>query len=148
MRLDSLQDVLHEQLTDLYDAEKQLVDALPKVAQASANDSLREAIEEHLEQTRGHVERLDEVFELIGWKPGDEQCEAMKGLIAEGEEVLEAQGEPNSKDAAIIAAAQRVEHYEMAGYGSARAVADELGLKDAAKKLDDTLAEEKEADEL
>ncbi len=148
MKLDNLRDVLNEQLADLYSAEQQLVDALPKAARAASNGTLRQAFEEHLEQTRGHVERLREAYGTIGSSPGTETCEAMQGLIAEAEEIIEAPGTPDARDAALIAAAQRVEHYEIAAYGSARTMAAELGLDAAAGLLEETLDEEKEADKL
>lgn len=148
MKLESLQDVLEEQLNDLYSAEQQLVEALPKMADAASNPELQNAFREHLEETREHVSRLEDVFELTGIKQGDEECKAMKGLIAEGEEVIEASGSGDAKDAALIAAAQRVEHYEIAAYGTARTISQQLGINDAAKKLQETLDEESKANEL
>ena len=148
MQLQSLKDLFVEQLRDLYSAETQLVEALPKMASAASHDELRQAFEHHLEETRGHVDRLREVFEQLGQTPGGETCEAMKGLIEEGEEVVKAQGDPAVKDAALIAAAQRVEHYEIAGYGTVRTFADDLDLGDARDLLDQTLDEESSADKL
>ncbi|MGZ4481123.1 MAG: YciE/YciF ferroxidase family protein [Gaiellales bacterium] len=147
MRLDSLQDVFEEQLGDLYSAERQLVEALPKVAGAAWSDDLRDAIMHHLEETRQHVRRLDDVFQDLQMTPPMEECEAMKGLIREGEKVISTPGDGNAKDAAIIAAAQRVEHYEIAAYGTARALAQELDLDAAAGLLDETLDEESKANE-
>jgi ferritin-like metal-binding protein YciE len=144
----SLNDVLKHELADLYSAEKQLMDALPKVAQAATHPRLREALEQHLEETRGHVRRLEEIFRGRGMSAPSEHCEGMEGLIEEGEEVVTATGDPAAKDAALIAAAQRVEHYEIAGYGTARTLAGELGLDDAKSLLAATLAEEGKADEL
>jgi ferritin-like metal-binding protein YciE len=146
MQLNSLDDLFVEQLSDLYSAERQLVHALPKVAQAASSDKLREAFEHHLDQTRGHVTRLEKVFASAGIAPAPEHCKAMEGLIAEGDEILEATGDPATKDAALIAAAQRIEHYEIAAYGTARTLADELGLGDAKSMLGETLDEESNAD--
>jgi ferritin-like metal-binding protein YciE len=148
VQLGSLQDVFEAQLGDLYDAEKQLLAALPKMAGAANADELREAFETHLQETRGHVERLERIFSDIGMPMPTEQCKAMRGLVAEGEEVVQASGDPAAKDAALIAAAQRVEHYEMAGYGTVRTLAKELDYGDAASLLDDTLDEESKADSL
>jgi ferritin-like metal-binding protein YciE len=144
----SLHDVFEEQLGDLYDAEKQLLVALPKMAGAATTDELREAFDHHLQETRGHVERLERIFADLKLPTPTEQCKAMRGLIAEGEEVLQATGDPTAKDAALIAAAQRVEHYEIAGYGTVRTLAKELDHDDAAALLDDTLNEEGNADQL
>jgi ferritin-like metal-binding protein YciE len=148
MQLGSLNDVLEAQLGDLYDAEKQLLAALPKMAAAAQTDELRKAFETHLQETRGHVERLERVFSDVGMPMPTEQCKAMRGLIAEGEEIVQATGDPAAKDAALIAAAQRVEHYEIAGYGTVRTLAKELDHGDAASLLNDTLDEESKADEL
>jgi ferritin-like metal-binding protein YciE len=146
MELNSLQDVLLDQLADLRSAEQQLVAALPKAASAAHSPELREAFSDHLEQTRVHVERLGEVCRQIGMTPPDETCEAMQGILREGDEVMAATGDPAAKDAALIAAAQRVEHYEIAGYGTAHALADELGFGEAAGLLKETLDEEADAD--
>jgi ferritin-like metal-binding protein YciE len=141
--------VIHvEQLEDLYSAEQQLVQALPKVAAAAHSSELREALDQHLAQTRDHVLRLERIFGKVGVSSPSEYCEGMQGLLKEGEEVVAAQGDPAAKDAALIAAAQRVEHYEIAGYGTARTLADELGLDEAKDLLDETLDEESEADQL
>ena len=148
MQLGSLNDVLEAQLGDLYDAEKQLLAALPKMAAAAHTDELRKAFETHLQETRGHVERLERVFSDVGMPMPTEQCKAMRGLIAEGEEIVQASGDPAAKDAALIAAAQRVEHYEIAGYGTVRTLAKELDHGDAASLLNDSLDEESKADEL
>jgi ferritin-like metal-binding protein YciE len=148
MRLQSLEDVFVEQVADLRSAEQQLVQALPKVAQAASNNELREALEQHLEQTQRHVRRLDEIEGTIGLAIPQEHCEGMEGLLKEGEEIIAAQGDPAAKDAALIAAAQRVEHYEISGYGSARTLADQLGHDDAKRLLEETLEEESKADEL
>jgi ferritin-like metal-binding protein YciE len=148
MRLDSLHDLFVEQLQDLYSAETQLVQALPKMAAAASHDPLKQAFEHHLQETRDHVLRLDDIFGELGTTPGTEMCEAMRGLIAEGEEIVQAQGDAAVKDAALIAAAQRVEHYEIAAYGTVRTIADELDLGNAKDILDQTLDEESNADKL
>jgi ferritin-like metal-binding protein YciE len=147
MQLRSLDDVLMEQLADLHSAETQLVEALPKVASSASTPELKTAIQEHLEQTRGHVRRLEEAFSQLGTPVPDEYCEGMEGLLKEGEEVMAAQGDPTAKDAALIAAAQRVEHYEIAGYGTARTLADQLGHDDVKRLLNETLDEEAAADQ-
>lgn len=148
IELKSLQDVLVEQVEDLYSAERQLVEALPKVARAASNSELRQGLEHHLEETKGHVRRLEQIFGSVGITSPSEYCEGMEGLIREGEEIVAATGDPAAKDAALIAAAQRVEHYEIAAYGTARTLADELGLDDAKRLLDKTLDEESNADQL
>ena len=146
MNLQSLDDVLIDQLGDLLDAERQLVQALPKMAQAASDRKLKEAFTEHLGETRDHVSRLEEIFGQLGKTAPVETCKAMQGLIREGDEIIAAQGSPTAKDAALIAAAQRVEHYEIAGYGSARTFAQRLGHPDAAKLLQETLDEEAATD--
>jgi ferritin-like metal-binding protein YciE len=148
MQLTSLNDVFEDQLGDLYDAEKQLIEALPKVAQAAHADELRKALETHLDETRGHVERLEQIFGDLGIPAPSEHCEAMEGLLREGDQIVLATGDPAAKDAALIAACQRVEHYEISGYGTARTLARELGHDDAASTLDKTLDEESHADAL
>jgi ferritin-like metal-binding protein YciE len=144
--MESLRDVLIEELKDLYDAEKQLVKALPKMAKAASNDELREAFESHLEETKGHVQRLEQAFDLLDEKAKSKPCEAMKGLIAEGQETMQEDFSEPLLDSAIICAAQKVEHYEIAGYGTVCAWARSLGLEDVADLLDQTLADEKAAD--
>jgi ferritin-like metal-binding protein YciE len=148
MQLNTLNDLFLEQIQDLYSAETQLVEALPKLASASSNEELRDAFEHHLAETRGHVERLTKIFGQIGQRPGGERCKGMEGLIKEGEEVLSMQGDPIVIDAALIGAAQRVEHYEIAGYGTAKTLAGQLDLGDAEDLLDETLGEEGKADKL
>jgi ferritin-like metal-binding protein YciE len=140
--LDTLERALNEQLRDLYSAENQLVRALPKMAKAASSDSLKRAIEDHLEQTRGHVQRLEQAAEMLEFNLGGKKCKAMEGLIAEGSEVLDEDGEEPLLDLALIAAAQRVEHYEMAAYGCARSMAEKLGKPDVAQLLQQTLDEE------
>jgi ferritin-like metal-binding protein YciE len=148
MRLDSLQDVFAEQLNDLRSAEEQLVAALPKMARAASSKELREAFENHLQETRGHFDRIDDVIATCGIAKSGETCKAMQGLIEEGDEIVSANGDPMAKDAALIAAAQRVEHYEIAAYGTAVTLADHLGFDDAKETLDQTLDEEGAADKL
>lgn len=142
----SLEDLLVDHLKDLYDAENRLVDALPKMASAATTPSLRDAFSSHLLQTRNHVTRLEQAFSILGLPPERETCEAMKGLIAEGSQVIDAKGDLIVRDAALIAAAQRVEHYEMAGYGSVRTFAEQLNIPDLADLLQSTLDEEGDAD--
>jgi ferritin-like metal-binding protein YciE len=146
LKLDSLRDLLVEQLRDLYSAETQLVEALPKMAEAASSRALKSAFEHHLDQTREHVSRLKDIFGEIGEKASGETCEAMKGLIKEGEILLHAEGDPDVRDAGLIGAAQRVEHYEIAGYGTARSLAQRLGDSQIAETLQLTLNEEAEAD--
>jgi ferritin-like metal-binding protein YciE len=144
--LNSLSDLLVLQLQDLYDAEQRLTKALPKMADAAANRELKSAFTKHLRETEQHVKRLEKVFSILGITAQRETCEAMKGLIAEGDEAISAGGDPNVRDAALIAAAQRVEHYEIAGYGTVRTLADQLGHKEIARLLQETLEEEGAAD--
>jgi ferritin-like metal-binding protein YciE len=148
MKLDTLQKLYTDELRDLYNAENQLLKALPKMAKAASSEDLKEAFEKHLEQTKGHVERLEQVFEELDEKPKGKTCRAMKGLIEEGSEILEQDGEESVRDAGIIVAAQKVEHYEIAGYGSARTFAHLLGQNKAAELLQTTLDEESETDEI
>jgi ferritin-like metal-binding protein YciE len=136
-----------EEMRDLYNAEKQLVKALPKMARRASSDELKEAFESHLEETETHVERLEEIFERLGKKPSGKTCKAMEGLIEEGSEMMSEEGPDSVIDAGIIAAAQRVEHYEMAGYGTARTFASILGEEEAEDLLQQTLDEEGAADE-
>jgi len=148
MKLDTLKTLYTNELRDLYNAEGQLLKALPKMAKAASSDELKDAFEKHLEQTKSHVERLEEVFEDIGEKPKGKTCRAMKGLIEEGSEILQEDGEESVIDAGIIVAAQKVEHYEIAGYGSVRTFAQLLGKDRSAELLQTTLEEESEANEL
>lgn len=145
-KYETLEELFIAQIQDLYDAEQRLTKALPKMRDAANDSMLKQAFSSHLAETERQVERLEEVFRLIGESPKAETCEAMKGLIKEGEEMLEAKGNPDVLDAGLIAAAQRVEHYEMAGYGTARALAQRLGHRDAAELLGTTLEEEADAD--
>ena len=147
MKLDSLRTLWIEEMRDLYNAEHQLLKALPKMAKRASTPELKEAFESHLEETRTHVERLEEIFAKLGKKPSGKTCKAMKGLVEEGSEMLKEDGPDSVIDAGIIAAAQRVEHYEMAGYGAARTFASLLGEDDAEELLQTTLDEEGAADE-
>ena len=148
MKLDSLQKLYISELRDLYSAENQLIKALPKMAKGASTDDLRDAFEKHLEQTETHVERLEEIFEELEENPRGKTCHAMKGLIEEGSEILDQEGDPTVIDAGIIVAAQKVEHYEMASYGSVRTFARLLGEKKTEDLLQATLDEESEANEL
>jgi ferritin-like metal-binding protein YciE len=148
MGFHSLKDVLQEQLEDLHSAETQLTTALPKLVQAAQHDELKQAFQEHLEETRGHVKRVEDALGELGVTTPTEECKGMKGLIAEGEEIIEKGGEPTAKDAALIAAAQRVEHYEIAAYGTAKQLADDCGLDEIKDLMDQTLDEESNADKL
>jgi len=147
MKLESLRDLYVEQLKDLYSAETQLVDALPKMAEAATHPQLKTAFRDHLAETRQHVERLEKIFSGMNEKPKGETCEGMKGLVKEGEEMMKMKGEPEVIDAGLIAAAQRVEHYEIAGYGTVRTYAELLGEPEAVRILERTLKEEEMADE-
>jgi ferritin-like metal-binding protein YciE len=147
MKLESLRDLYVEQLQDLYNAEQQLIKALPKMAKAASSEELKAAFEDHLGQTRQHAQRIETIFEQMGEKAKGKKCKAMEGLVEEGGEVIKEDMEDGIKDAALIAAAQRVEHYEIAGYGCVRAYATRLGEDDAATLLSQTLQEEKAADE-
>ena len=146
LKLNSLRDLLLEELRDLYNAEQQLIDGLPKMADAATGADLKSAFEHHLEQTKQHASRLEHVFDGIGEKASGETCEAMKGLIKEGELMVKAEGKSDVRDAGLIGAAQRVEHYEIAGYGTARTLARRLGETEIASVLQQTLNEESEAD--
>ena len=146
MALNSLHDLYVDELKDLYSAENQLLKALPKMAKAAHAPELRTAIEEHLEVTKGQVVRLETIFKDLDESPKGKKCKAMEGLLEEGKEVMEEDAVPEVRDAALIAAAQRVEHYEMAGYGCVRTFANLLGFTEAAELLQETLDEEGEAD--
>jgi len=146
MEMQDLEDLFVDQLRDLYNAEKQLVKALPKMAKKASDEDLKQAFSTHLEETKGHVERLEQIFDQLGKRASGKTCKAMKGLVEEGQEAMEEDAEPEVLDAALIAAAQRVEHYEIAGYGTVRAYAKLLGNSEAAKLLQQTLDEEGETD--
>lgn len=147
MSVDSLQKLFIEELKDVYSAENQITRALPKMAKASASANLKTAFEEHLEQTRNHVKRLEQIFQTLGKNPKGKTCEGMKGLLQEGAETMGEMEKGEVRDAAMIAAAQRVEHYEIAAYGTLRTFADLLGEKDATKLIEETLEEEKTTDQ-
>jgi ferritin-like metal-binding protein YciE len=146
MKMKSLEDLYVDQLKDLHSAEKQLVQALPKMAKAATSADLRQGFQDHLQQTTIHVERLDRIFTRLGVSAGRKKCKGMEGLIEEGEEAIQLEGDPMVKDAALIAAAQRVEHYEIAGYGTVRTYANHLGFDKDAHILQETLDEEGETD--
>ncbi len=146
MSLDSMQDLLVDQLRDLYSAENQLIKALPKMAKAASSPALKKAFESHLEETRTHAERLAEIFKTFEERPTGKKCKAMEGLIEEGSEIIGEDGAEAVLDAGMIGAAQKVEHYEIAAYGTAITHAELLGLARVAKILKQTLAEEEAAD--
>ena len=147
MRKDSLRQLYIDELKDLYNAETQLVKALPKMAKASSNAQLRQAFEEHLRQTSEQVSRLEQIFDLLEEKPTGKKCLGMEGLVKEGSETMQEKYGDAVMDAAIIGAAQRVEHYEIAGYGTARAFAELLGEEEHISLIEQTLEEDKQADE-
>lgn len=147
MKLESLEDLFLDELKDLYNAETQLTKALPKMAKAAASEELRTAFENHLAETEKQIERLEQIFEELDESPKGKRCKAMAGLIEEGKELIETDGDDAVKDAALIAAAQKVEHYEIAGYGTVRTCAQLLGKKQAADLLQETLDEEAAADD-
>ena len=148
MKLQTIDDLFEHELQDLHSAEQQLVKALPKMVKNATSEELRQAFETHLEQTHGHLERLDKIIGDLDLSAGRHKCKAMEVLIAEADELLKADALDSVRDAAMIGAAQRVEHYEIAGYGTARTYAEMLGHADAAQLLQQTLDEEKETDEL
>jgi ferritin-like metal-binding protein YciE len=147
MEHQALKELYVDELKDIYNAENQLVKALPKVAKAATSDDLRTGFEEHLEQTRGHVQRLEQIFKALGEKPTGKKCKGMEGLVAEGQEMMDEDFEDDLMDAALISAAQRVEHYEIAAYGTVRTYAELLGEDEAVTLLEQTLEEEKETDQ-
>ncbi|MDR6771157.1 ferritin-like domain-containing protein [Azospirillum sp. BE72] len=148
MAAKTMQDLLIEDLRDIYHAEKQITKALPKMIKAAHSEQLRQAFETHLEQTNGQIERLQQVFEELDTRPRGKHCDAMEGLISEAQEILEMGLAPEVQDAALIAAAQKVEHYEIASYGTLHAYATACGLDKVAQLLDETLQEEKDTDSL
>ena len=147
MQQSELKELFVDELKDIYSAETQLVKALPKMAKAAASDELRSGFEKHLKQTEGHVSRLEQIFQQLDEKPTGKKCMGMEGLIKEGGEAAEEDYEDDAKDAALIGAAQRVEHYEIAAYGTVRAMAEKLGNDKAVKLLSQTLQEEKDTDQ-
>jgi len=146
MKVDSLEKLMVEELKDLYDAEKQIAEALPKMADEAKTADLAQAFEDHLKQTKGHVKRLEEVFKELDVSDREKKCKGMQALIQEGEEMMKQVSDPMTRDAALIAAAQRVEHYEMAGYGTVVSYAQQLDHNEVAKQLQQTLNEEKQTD--
>lgn len=146
MQFNSLRDAFVHELKDLYNAERRIMEGLPKMASCATHETLKAAFTMHLEETRKQVTRLEQAFSILGEKAEGETCEAMEGLVKEGEEILEASGHPDVIDALLIGAAQRIEHYEIAGYGTARAMAKELGFSDIVDLLQETLDEEGAAD--
>jgi len=143
----TLDELFKEELKDLYDAENQIVKALPKMAEAATDEELASAFQQHLEVTKKQVKRLEKVFQQLGLKPEGKTCEGMQGLLKEGEKMMQEIEKSPVLDAALIGAAQKVEHYEISGYGTARSMAEILGQADAAELLEETLDEEKETDE-
>jgi ferritin-like metal-binding protein YciE len=148
MKMNSLEDLCRDQLADLYDAEQQILKALPKMMQAASNAELKRAFATHEQQTSNHVARLEQVFQLLGVPAKGKTCKAMKGLIEEGQELMSERADPSVMDAGLIAAAQKVEHYEMAGYGCLRTWATQLGYQQAAQLFQETLNEEEQTDKL
>lgn len=148
MSVETLEELLIDELKDLYSAEKQIIRALPKLIKAVTTPELKEGLTTHLEETKGQVARLERIGEILGKKMSGKTCVGMKGVLEEGSEVLEDTEKGPVRDAALISACQRVEHYEMAGYGSARDFAKLLGQKEVAALLDETLTEEKNADKV
>jgi ferritin-like metal-binding protein YciE len=146
MSVKTMGELLLDELKDLYSAEKQITKSLPKLAKAATSPELKQAFQSHLQETQGQIERLDRVFEILGKSPKDKMCHGMEGVLEEGSEVLEETEKGAVRDAALISAAQRVEHYEMAGYGCVREYARILGQKEVASLLDETLKEEEAAD--
>ncbi len=146
-KLETLEELLVHELKDLYSAETQLLKALPKMAKSATDETLKSGFETHLEETKEHVARLERAMEALGESPRGKTCKAMKGLIEEGNETIAEKASPDVKDAALIVAAQKIEHYEIAGYGSARAFAELLGHDELVEILEETLEEEKATDE-
>jgi ferritin-like metal-binding protein YciE len=147
MKESALKELYLKELRDTYDAEKQITKALPKMAKVASSTQLRQGFEEHLEQTKNHITRLEQIFEELDESPKGESCDGMEGLIEEGSNIMDEDLEGEAKDAGLISAAQRVEHYEMAAYGTLRTYANILGDKKAASLLQETLDEEKETDQ-
>jgi ferritin-like metal-binding protein YciE len=146
MKIETLRDLYVEQLHDLYSAETQLVEALPKMAKAASHPHLQSAFQEHLMQTKTHVQRIEQIFQKLGAKPKGQTCKGMEGLIKEGSEMAKMRGDPAAIDAGLISAAQRVEHYEIAGYGCVHTYAQLLGEQQDAQLLQQTLDEEGQTD--
>jgi ferritin-like metal-binding protein YciE len=147
MAVETIEDLFLDELKDVYSAEKQITKALPKLVKAASTPELSQAFASHLEETKGHVERLENIFEMLGKRGTGKTCEGMKGLLAEGSEMMQEVEKGAVRDAGLISAAQRVEHYEMAAYGTLRSMAELLGKSNMVKLLEQTLKEEKAADE-
>lgn len=148
MKLNNLKDLLIHELKDIYNAEQQITKALPKMMEACSSDRLRMAFQDHLKVTEQQIQRLDKVFDMVGEKATGEKCKAMEGIIKECESMMSERADQNVMDAALIACAQRVEHYEIAAYGTVRTYANQLGMQDVVKQLEMTLEEEKQTDAL
>lgn len=148
MPLNSMQDLMIHKLQDIYDAENQALQAYPQIVEAVSSQELKQALQTHQQQTQGQVQRLEQIFQQMGAQPGGETCKGMQGLIQEGQKIIKEGGAPEVLDAAIIAAAQAIEHYEIAGYGTARTLAQQAGMTEAAQLLEQTLEEEKQTDAL
>jgi len=147
MEMESLRDLMIDELKDLYSAENQILKALPKMIKKATSPELKQGFEKHLKETEGHVERLDKIFQELDESPRGKKCKGMEGVIADGKELMEEDAEPDVMDAGLIGAAQHVEHYEIAGYGCVRTYAELLGLNNISKLLQKTLDEEKATDE-
>lgn len=148
MKLGSLKDLFLLELKDTYSAETMVLKSLPKMAKAASSPKLQEAFNEHLQETKGQIERLNQIFSTMGVTTKSKKCEAMEGLITEGEEIIDIEGDPAVKDAGLVACAQKIEHYEICAYGTLRTFAKELGQNDAVDLLEQTLEEEKKTDKL
>ena len=146
MSVNTIEKLFVEELKDLYSAENQITKALPKLVEAASSKELQSALEHHLKETQGHVQRLEQVFEILGASPKGKTCNGMKGILSEGSEAIEETDEGDVRDAALISGAQRVEHYEMAAYGAVRSFAERLKQKQIVQLLEETLEEEKAAD--
>ncbi len=146
MRMEDLKDLFVDELKDLYSAENQITKALPKMAKTASSPDLKQGFELHLEQTKGQIARLEQIFEELGESPKGKKCHGMEGLLEEGKELMGEDAEPEVMDAGLISAAQRVEHYEIAAYGTVKTYAELLGMSKASKLLEETLSEEKETD--
>jgi ferritin-like metal-binding protein YciE len=146
MKMQSIQDLFVKELQDLYSAENQIAEALPKMAEAASSEDLKAGFREHLKQTQGQIKRLEQIFEQLGNSAEGDTCRGMEGLLEEGEELMDEDADPEVLDAGLIAAAQKVEHYEIASYGTVRTYARLLGMNDAVQLLEQTLSEEKETD--
>lgn len=146
MNMETMNELYEHELADLYSAEKQMISALPEITEKATSPELKSSLEAHFKKTKGHAERLEEIFDFLGKKPSKAKCKGMEGILKEGEDALKITGDLDVRDAAILASAQKVEHYEIATYGSALAWAKRLGLDEHTQLLADTLNEEKEAD--